>query len=70
VVAGLAAVTDVNLQTATGTAANSLIGAPVSYVDLNVLANDNTFLRRVQIAVAHFASYILNEQPNTASHPC
>lgn len=69
VVAGLGAVTDVNLQTATETAANGLIGAPVSYVDLNALANDNTFLRRVQIAVAHFANYILNEQPNTANHP-
>ena len=69
VVAGLAAVTDENLQSATETAANSLIGAPVSYVDLNALANDNTFLRRVQIAVAHFANYILNEQPNTANHP-
>jgi hypothetical protein len=32
------------------------------------VANDNTFLRRVQIAVAHLASYILNEQPNTANH--
>ena len=46
-VAGLAAVTDENLQTATETAANSLIGAPVSYVDLNAAANDNTSLRRV-----------------------
>jgi hypothetical protein len=68
VVADLGAVTDVNLQTATETAANGLIGAPVSYVDLNALANDNTFLRRAQIAVAHFANYILNEQPNTANH--
>ena len=69
VVAGLAAVTDANLQTATETAANGLIGVPVSYVDLNALANDSTFLRRVQIAIAHFAEYILNESPATASHP-
>jgi hypothetical protein len=69
VVAGLAAVADANLQTATETAANGLIAVPISYVDLNALANDSTFLRRVQIAIAHFAEYILNESPATASHP-
>src|ERR1035438_3206284 len=35
VVAGLAAVTDANLQTATETAANDLIGVPIRYMDLN-----------------------------------
>ena len=68
VVANLGAVADTDLQTATETAANSVIVAPVSYMDLNTLANDNTFVRRVQIAVAHFASYILNESPSTANH--
>ena len=69
VVAGLSAVTDADLQTATETAANDLIGVPVSYTDLITLATDATFLRRVQIAVAHFANYCLNEAPNTANHP-
>lgn len=46
-VARLAAVTDANLQTATETAGNGLIGTPISYTDLNALANDNTFLRRI-----------------------
>ena len=67
VVAGLAAVTDTNLQTATETAANALIGVPISYVDLNPLANDSTLLRRVLIAIAHFTEYILNESPDTAT---
>jgi hypothetical protein len=69
VVAGLSAVSDADLQTATETAANALIGVPVSYTDLITLATDATFLRRVQIAVAHFANYCLNEAPNTANHP-
>jgi hypothetical protein len=68
VVAYLGEVSDADLQTATETAANAMIGAVVSYMDLNTLANDNTFVRRVQIAVAHFASYILNESPSTANH--
>jgi histone H3/H4 len=68
VVANLAAVEDTDLQTATETAANTLIGAPISYADLNALANDKTFLRRVQIAIAHFANYILNEAPSVANH--
>ena len=42
--------------------------AAANHMDLNTLANDNTFVRRVQIAVAHFASYILNESPSTANH--
>lgn len=49
------------LQTATETAANALIGVPVSYTDLITLATNTTFLRRVQIAVAKFANYCLNE---------
>ena len=61
--------TDANLPTATETAANNLIGVPVSYIDLIALATNPTFLRRVQIAVAHFANYCLNEAPNTANHP-
>lgn len=42
---------------------------PISYLDLNALATDSTFLRRVQIAVAKFAEYILNESPSAANHP-
>ena len=69
VVADLGAVTDANLQTATETAVNTLIAVPISYLDLIGLATNPAFLQRVQIAVAHFANYCLNEAPNTANHP-
>lgn len=69
VVANLDAVSDANLQTATETAANGLITVAVTYADLIALANDQSFLRRVQVAVVHFANYILNEVPSTANHP-
>lgn len=69
VMANLAGVTDADLQTAVETAANELIAVPISYHDLMMLASDQVFLRRAQIAVAHFAAYILNEAPNTANHP-
>jgi len=68
VVAGLAGVADADLQTATETAANTVIAAPVSYLDLMTLASDPVFTRRVQVAVAKFAAYILGEAPTTANH--
>jgi hypothetical protein len=68
VVAGGSAVTDANLQSATETAANTLIGTPTSYADLMAMATDLAFQKRVQIALAHFASYVLGEAPNTANH--
>ena len=63
------AVTDTDLQTATETAANAMIGTPISYTDLRNLAVDPGFLRRMAVAVAHFSSYILNESPSTPNHP-
>jgi hypothetical protein len=68
VTANLAAVVDTDLQPAVETAANQLIGQPVSYSDLMALAANPLFLQRIQVAVAHFAMYILNEAPNVANH--
>ena len=68
VVANLGAVSDQNLQTATETAAGLQIAAPVGYLDLIALASDATFLKRVQLAIAHFAAYVLGESPSTPGH--
>ena len=68
-VAGLRAVSDTDFQNAVETAANGIVGTPVSYFDRITLAGDQNFLRRLQIAVAKFATYILNEDPATPNHP-
>ena len=68
VVYGLAAVTDASLQTAVETAANADITAPIGYADLMNLATDAAFLRRLQICVAKFSMYILNEAPSVPNH--
>jgi hypothetical protein len=68
VILGLGAVSDANLQTATETAANTMIGTPIEYADLATVAADPLFLRRVGIAVAKFAAYVLGESPSVANH--
>ena len=68
VVSDLGAVSDANLQIAVEAAANVVIGAAVAYVDLSAIAGDPLFLRRVTVAVAKFAAYILGEAPSVPNH--
>src|ERR1019366_575037 len=68
VVADLAAVTDQNLQTATETAANTMMLTSNSYAALIAVATNPGFLLRVQLAVVKFAMYILDEAGSVTNH--
>lgn len=68
VVYGQAAVTDPSLQIAVEFAAAQQIPAVATYADLMALALDPAFLKRVQVALAQFAMYILNEPPSTPNN--
>lgn len=64
----LGAISDTDLQTVVETSCNATIDTPAGYRDYYILATNPAFLQRVQIAVSHFAAYILGEAPNTPNH--
>lgn len=68
VVYGQAAIPDASLQVAVEVAAGKQIPTVAAYADLMTLALDPAFLRRLQIALAEYAMYILNEDPATPDH--
>ena len=38
------------------------------YIDQANLATDATFIKRITLAIAHFANYIVGEAPSAANH--
>lgn len=61
-------IADADLQSAVEARANAVIGTAAGYRDYYNLATNPVFLQRLQVAVIHFAAYILGEAPSTPNH--